>query len=119
MRNLVRTSAPIPYVEGKYKPKKRYNILAGVLAGGSGRKQPLSSALPAALKGVSAPLRIDFGCVLGEAAFEVTYVPRKSPRADLSKPEDSLIFFFLRLFRRLQRLGTALAIDVTRYGKTL
>jgi len=118
VRNLARTSAAIPFAAGKYKPKKPYPIIAGMLAGGSGWRQPLSSLLPAALQDLSVRQRIDLGCVLGTAAFEANY-RLKSPRVDFSKPSDSLIFFFLRLFRRLQLLGTALAIDVTKYGSTL
>jgi len=120
VRNLKRTSAPIRYAAGKYKPRKPFNIIAGVLAGDSGWKaSSFSSALSNGLNELSVTERIDLGCVLGGRAFDAVYRNQKPPSVEFSSPEDSLIFFFLRFVQRLQTFGTVPAIDYSEYEKAL
>ncbi len=120
VRKLKRTSAPIRYAAGKYKPRKPFNIIAGVLAGESGWKaSSFSSSVSSGLKNLSAAERIDLGCVLGGGAFDVVYRKRNPPEVEFSDPEDSLIFFFLRFVQRLQAFGTVPAIDYSEYEKAL
>jgi len=120
VRKLKRTSAPIRYAAGKYRPRKPFNIIAGVLAGESGWKvSSFPSGVSSALKELSAQERINLGCVLGGGAFDAVYDKRRTSKVEYSGPEDSLIFFFLRFVQRLQRFGTVPAIDYSEYEKAL
>jgi hypothetical protein len=63
------------------------------------------------------PHRIDLGCSLKHGAFEQLRIP--SPYVHISDPDESLIFFMLRLLDRLRELGTAPAADLMEYGRSL
>ena len=120
VRNLKRTSAPIAFAAGKHKPKKQFNIIAGILAGESGwTMSSFSRRVSGALQEMSAAERIDLGCVLGRGAFDADYRSRKALEVEFSSPADSLIFFFLRFLQRLQPLGTVPAINYAEYEKAL
>jgi|SRR5579862_2614899 len=82
-------------------------ILAGLLATSSVWTQSTFAAnLRRALK--STPL--DLGCCLEHGAFESTHV---------SSPDESLIFFILRLLERLREMGPAPTADLMQYAKGL
>jgi hypothetical protein len=63
--------------------------------------------------------RLDIGCVLQAGAFEVSYTESTSQMLDLSAPDTALIFFFLRLLRRLQQMGNVSAMDLIEYSRIL
>jgi len=117
VRILKRTSAIIPYVEGEYSPKKHFEILGGILALSSDWQPALGKPFEKALSGIDKSERLDLGCVLQAGGFEVHYDDPLG--VEKSAEEEALIFFFLRLFARLQSLGTAPAIDVSEYAKVL
>lgn len=54
----------------------------------------------------SARRDLDIGCCLEHGAFEDTRV---------SSPDESLVFFIIRLLDRLRAMGTAPAIDWSAY----
>jgi len=54
--------------------------------------------------------RLDLVCCLAHGTVE-------SPK--VSSPEESLIFFILRLLDRLRAMGTAPAVDWQEYGRSL
>ena len=56
---------------------------------------------------------LDLGCCLAHGAFEYARAVR------VSSPEESLIFFILRLLERLRAMGTAPAVDWQEYGQSL
>ena len=70
------------------------------------------------LGSASIPGRLDLICALRHGAAEVTY-SGSGPELDVSAQDAALIFFFLRLLRRLQQVGTVPAMDLLRYGKVL
>jgi len=119
VRRLRRTSAPVPYAAGTYKPKKPPRILAGILALASSWTPPLGASLYSMVKGPTAEESLDLGCALRHGAFEVLYPPRRRPSIRTSSSETALIFFFLRLLGRLQQSGTVPALDFEAYGRTL
>jgi len=51
--------------------------------------------------------------------FTTKYIVGSLPEVALSGQDDSLIFFFLHLLSRLQKLGTAVMLDVEEYAKAL
>ena len=56
---------------------------------------------------------LDIGCCLEYGAFEQTRTLR------ISSPDESLIFFVLRLLERLRAMGPAPAIDLMQYARGL
>ncbi len=114
VRALRRTSAPILSAGGRRPPIRPRPILAGILTmdsiwGASFRKivnDALARQCPAE--------RLDLGCALRHGAFEWT-----GRRAAFSAPDESLIFFIVRLMERLRGLGTAPAADLMEYGRAL
>ncbi len=119
VRRLHRTSAPIPHAGGMYPPKKPFEILAGIVTLGSTWDNPLGPNLESTIAGLSPQHRIDLGCALQFGAFKVTYPDKAKPVIEKSEEEDSLIFFFLQLLFRLQQLGTAPALNIAEYAKSL
>jgi hypothetical protein len=87
-------------------------ILAGLLATTSvWTQETFSENLRAAL--ASTPHPLDLGCCLEHGSFEQT------TKVKISIPEESLIFFVLRLLERLRSQGTAPAADLMKYGRYL
>jgi hypothetical protein len=116
VRKLQRTSASIPHAGGRFAPKKPFKIVAGILSLGCDWKPPLGDGLERVLNGLKEKQRIDLGCALQCGGFEVKY-KRHYIEIEKSECNDALIFFFLKLLDRLQKLGTVPAMDVSRYGK--
>lgn len=125
VRELRRTSAPI-IASGALRlaPIRPQPILAGLLATSSvwsaetfaANVRPALAALSSSAR--ADPLsRIDLGCSLQHGAFEQIRIP--SPYVHISEPDESLIFFMLRLLDRLRALGTAPAADLMQYGRGL
>ena len=113
VRALHRTSAPIRYVEGVYEPQnpKDKPILGGLLAVRSGWTELDGKAAVQALTGLTGDNRIDLGLALDALAFNID----KDDSIDFSENGTQLIYFVMRLFERLQGLGTALAIEIDQY----
>lgn len=117
VRRLERTSAPIPHAGGEYPAKKPFDITAGIVALGCDWKERIGANIETACSGLSQLRRIELGCSLQYGAFEARY--GEAFKADVSKPGDSLIFFFLRLLACLQSVGTTPAIDIFEYARAL
>jgi hypothetical protein len=123
VRALRRTSAPI-IASGALRraPIRPQPILAGLLATSSvWSAETFGDNVRNALTGpnrnsVGVPdslTRIDLGCSLQHGAFE------HAAQLRISDPDESLIFFVLRLLDRLQAMGTAPATDLGEYGRCL
>ena len=119
VRALRRTSAPI-IASGALRraPIRPQPILAGLLATssvwspetfGDNVRRALTGPRPLA----PGPSSIDLGCSLKHGAFECADGIR------ISDPDESLIFFVLRLLDRLRAMGTAPAADLGEYGRAL
>lgn len=117
VRKLKRTSVEIPFAAGKYRPKPLHDIIAGIITLESTWSDPLGETLRKNLRKLEAEKRIDIGCALRNGSFCVEYEPVFSTKS--SAPEESLLFFFLRLLLKLQSIGTVPAIDIEEYAKAL
>ena len=117
VRRLHRTSAPITYAGGIYKPKKPISILAGLLALDSKWVEPFGPAFQAAMKRTAVRGRLDLGCVLKCGGFEARYGNRQ--RVEISSSGTALIFFFWKMLALLQDRGTVAALDFSAYGRGL
>ena len=104
VRALRRTSAPI-IASGvlRRKPIQPQPILAGLLATGSVWN---SETFAANLR--RARRDLDIGCCLEHGSFEDNHI---------SSPDQSLVFFIIRLLDRLRAMGTAPAIDWSQYAR--
>jgi hypothetical protein len=112
VRSLRRTSVRVMSGNKLRPPIKPTPILAGLLATTSVWTQAtFKTNLRRALE--SDPNRLDLGCSLEHGSFEQTKKIR------ISIPEESLIFFILRLLERLRAQGTAPAADLMKYGRHL
>lgn len=119
VRNLHRTSAPIPHAGGCYAPKPLTPILAGILALSSTWNPPLGNSLEKYIKGLSNNQRLNFGCTLQSGSFKVNYENEANVSLEKSSVEESLIFFFLKLLMELQKIATIPAIDIQAYAAAL
>ena len=119
VRRLERTSVPVRYVRGTYKPKVLFEITAGILCleswwSGGG----LVTSLDKVLTELSPARFINTGCAVRSGSFEAVGKGRKI-RVEKSPPEAALVFFFLRLLHRLQQVGTVPAMDILKYAAGL
>lgn len=116
VRKLYRTSAPIPYANGTYAPKRLHRILAGILTTSCGWKSIFGKSFISCLENYSNMQQIDCGCVLKSGSYFFDY---KELILSTSTADESLVFFFLQLLILLQKIGTVPAIDLNEYKKTL
>jgi len=120
VRKLHRTSAQVVHAGGVVaNPKPPLEIAAGILTTYSDWTPMFGDPLNKALGAATADGRIDLGCALEHGAFDV--IDRDTDPVDLaiSDPESALMFFLLRLFSRLQLMGTVPAIDMNAYAAAL
>jgi hypothetical protein len=114
VRALRRTSLPLLSAGSLGPPKPPPPILAGILSLDAVWAGPFPARVSALLRRLSPSQRLDLGCSLRHAAFELSGVT-----VNFSRPEDALIYFVLRLLHRLQQMGAAPAIDLSQYARHL
>ena len=116
VRALRRTSVPVITSFGRRSPIRLRPILAGLLATGSvWTPASFSANLRRALG--SLDFTLDLGCCLEHGSFEQS--SERSRPLRISRRDESLIFFILRLLDRLRSMGTAPAADLMLYGRSL
>ena len=115
VRRLRRTSVPLIAAGAPVAAIQPHRILAGILALRSGWPTRLYRRLPAALNRLAPDENLDLGLALRDGAFE--HFPGRPVR--FSTPNESLIFFMIRLLERLRALGTAPAADLMAYTRSL
>ena len=110
VRGLRRTSAAIAHAGGTFEPREPFDIVAGILARRNGWETRLADHLIKHDDGVGATGHLDLGCALEAGAFDYGPDERVGVEADRA-----LMFFALRLLKRLQRLGSATALDLDQW----
>lgn len=115
VRRLHRTSAPIPYAEGAYKPRALPRIASGILTYQSSWSPPFGVPFKDALAELGAEQQLDVGCALIQGAFEADYPDVGEVELTVVEGPRSLVQFLMRLLKRLQALATAPAIDYEAY----
>jgi hypothetical protein len=116
VRRLERTSAAIVHAGGKYEPVPVKDIVGGLLATRSSWKPAFGDPLQNALDARSDDERLDLGCAPADGAFEYSR-DENGPGLETCTDDKALLFFAMRLFRRLQRIGTVPATDMDRWGQ--
>jgi len=114
-RRLIRTSAPIPHAGGVYEPRPLPRILGGILTLDSDWSPLFGDPFRRALTARSEDEVLDLGCVLRHGGFEVSD-PSQPDSLATSDAETSVIYFTLRLLKRLQALATIPAINFDAYA---
>lgn len=118
VRRLKRTSVPVRFVSGTYKPKALFEITAGVLCLESWWADGLGVSLQKVLRECTKGGFLNLGCSVRDGSFEAMPTKR-GVHVEVSTRETALIFFLLRLLHRLQSVGTVPAIDLLKYGARL
>lgn len=118
VRSLRRTSAPIPHAGGTYGRKEPIRITGGFLCTDSDWVNPFGSPFKKLMRTLEGERDVELGCIATAGAWDCPLPPDQSEIA-VADAEGALIFFLLRLFRRLQRVGTVAMIDVAEYGSVL
>ena len=116
VRNLRRTSLPVPHVSGIADPKAPGHILAGILSLSSDWNPPLGAPLREALATNDDDRRLDLGCAASYGWFRFQ---KKFNVHELFEHEKAATAFLLGLISELQRLATVPMIDIDAYAKWL
>jgi hypothetical protein len=120
VRRLNRTNIAIQHAGGTYEPRPLFTIITGILATESDWRPPFGDSFEDAINDTaSGETPLDIGCALRHGAFDIDWSADGSQDVTVSEGESSLMFFLMRLFGRLQTLGTVPAIDLTAYGRSL
>ncbi len=115
VRGLHRTSVPIPHAGGVYEPRPLPRILGGILTLDSDWSPLFGDPFRRALTARDQGEVLDLVCVLRHGAFEAPD-PSQPGSLAISDAETSVIFFTLRLLKRLQTMATVPAINFDTYA---
>lgn len=116
VRNLRRTSLPIPHAGGTYPAKPLIPILGGILTFQSDWTPALGAPLRKALLGGVGDRRLDMGCVAAEGHFQYAEVAGDYV---IAPGERAATAFLFDLIARLQFSGTVPMIDIQSYAQWL
>jgi hypothetical protein len=113
VRRLRRTSVGIRHAGGTYPPQEPANkpILGGLLAAEASWTDIQGEAALKALLTGSQSDRLDFAIAVRDGAVE-----RVGDELVFAPSDQQLIWFAMRLYKRLSMLGTVLALDLDAYG---
>jgi len=116
VRQLRRTSLPIPHAGGTYPAKPLIPIYGGLLTFESDWKPALGDSFLAALKEDQEDGKLDFGCVAAHGYFHAEKEPGTYAIHAGGKPATAFLF---KLISQLQFSGTVPMIDVQAYARWL
>lgn len=116
VRTLERTSANIRHAGGTFAAQDPKPIIGGLLTTRSVWSPPFGDPFHAALDARAVAERLDLGCALNAGSFEYTVDTGDAAAVTVQGAPQALLFFALRLFHRLQQLGTVTALDIDRWS---
>ncbi|GAB3309473.1 hypothetical protein LJY25_19870 [Hymenobacter sp. BT175] len=120
VRLLTRTNAPVYHADGCIQePREHFNIIGGMLSLDSTWSEAFGEPFINVIDSLDSRSHIDIGCVLDKGGFNIHYNADADNIREISTPEEALIYFFLKLLSRLQKLGTVPAIDIEKYARAL
>jgi hypothetical protein len=119
VRRLERTNVEITDRGERKPPREPFEIVAGVLALDSGWSPPFGEAFEKTLAYTDKDYRLQLGCALRHGAFEVLYDDEAEAHAVEAASEGALMFLLMRLFARLQVIGSPMAINLRAYSRPL
>jgi hypothetical protein len=115
VRALHRTNGSFRYLGGVSEDQDLTTkpILGGILTVRSGWVDMEGKAAVKALTGLDDLRGIDLGIALDSLSFDIS----REDKVEFSEPGLQLIFFAMRLFERLQGIGTAVAVKISEYER--
>lgn len=116
VRNLHRTSLPIPHAGGTYPAKVPDPIIGGILTLDSDWNPPLGKSLIKSLNNDNTNNRLDLGCVAAHGYFDYD---KPNDRYNCHDEQMPVTGFLFELIKRLQHCGTVPMIDIKAYAKWL
>ena len=119
VRSLHRTSVQFDTATGRAPARTQPRILGGILGLSSGWSPALGQPFRDALAGQEGDQILDLGCALRVGSFEI---PDPTSLREISlcdDPDTALIFFLLRLLKRLQDQATVGAMDIDEYTQSV
>lgn len=116
VRQLHRTSLPIPYAKGVYPAKPLIPILGGLLTFESEWNPALGASFDRALSADIGDGRLDIGCVAAHGHYFYDQAASTFTFVNENKPATAFLF---KLISQLQFSGTVPMIDVEAYGQWL
>ena len=120
VRELKRTSTSIVSANGQAEPKPLHRIVSGVLTLDSSWADPITENVIKYMQERPSSEKIDLVCCMEKGSFSATYNADGSIASiTRSKNNESLIFFFLELLKKLQAIGTVPAIKISEYEKAI
>ena len=126
VRKLHRTSIEIPHAGGMYDPILTKRIVGGILTRRSDWTPPFGDSFESCLTNLDAQestgftYGLDVGCAVEHGGFVVNR-DKDGVRQTIDHSESNvaLIYFVMRLLRKLQIIGSAPAIDYDAYFKSV
>ncbi|MBD7971239.1 DUF6602 domain-containing protein [Paenibacillus gallinarum] len=115
VRALKRTSVSIIHAGGIYPPRPVFDIVAGLITTSSEWTPPFGKPFQEVTEELTPWQQLNIGCALDSGSFLL----KSDGTFDISSKEESLIFFFIKLFIQLQNLGTVPAMDIDLYSQVL
>lgn len=119
VRRLRRTSVSFPTATGMAPARGPERIVGGLLALNCGWNPMFGDPLRNALKDRDENSVIDLACVLRAGSFEAVNPAAPDQLAVCGDPATALIFFMLRLIKRLQDVATVTAMDLDAYTRSV
>lgn len=116
VRNLHRTSLPIPHVGGVYPPKNLIPIMGGILTLESDWNPALGEPLMNQLEAEKGSALLNIGCVASHGHF---HHDKESDQFNLLPESKAATAFLFKLISELQFSGTVPMIDIQAYGDWL
>lgn len=113
VRQLFRTSAPIPYSYGFNEPKKLFKIIAGIISTDIGWTDGFGNAFESNHALLTGNKFINCGMAASGHCFD-TFNEDKS--LNVKTGNETLAYFIFRLLRALQNLATAPAVEWDKYA---
>ncbi len=114
VRRMRRTSVEIPHAGGVYPPKPQIDLVSGILALDVDWADGFGTSFKKIHSKLMGDCRLDCGLAVNGASFDTfdgnyTFGPN----------HNALVFFFFRLLKRLQAVGTVPAVDWAAYAQQL
>lgn len=116
VRNLHRTSLPIPHAGGVYPPKSLIPIMGGVLTLESDWNPALGDSLKKQLNAEKDLRLLNIGCVASHGYF---FHEKESDQFSLLPETKAATAFLFKLISELQSKATVPMIDIQAYGNWL
>lgn len=116
VRQLKRTSLPIPHAGGEYPAKSPIHILGGMLSLESEWRPPLGDSMVKNLGDPTAKGHLDLGCIASHGYFGLD---RKSQNYEIHHGGKPATGFLFHLISELQFSGTVPMIDIKAYARWL